>query len=165
MFVDRLTGIMYPPGEVAKRPGVRFEHRKPPFTGGGDFLGREPKVLFAQTCSKDYGGLAPRTFADHLTQTFGRYRAGQPPIDTSPGMEIGRSFLQGLLGFTSPPDPEWKARHRLGFDLIHVHAPEFSLGSVTPARAAILRACVARYHTLYVCRHIRTSLRIMANAE
>lgn len=147
-FVDWLTGVMYPPGEVAKRPALRFQYRKPPFTGAGDFLGTEPKVLFAQTCSKDYGGLAPATFEDHLAQTFGRYRTVQPPIDTSPGMEIGRSFLQGLLGLTSPPDSDWKARHRLGLDLIHVHAPEFSLGSVTAARAAVLRGCLRRYEAL-----------------
>ncbi len=67
-------------------------------------------------------------------------------MDTFTRMQIGRSFLQGLLGFTSSPDSEWKARHRLG--LIHVHAPEFSLASVTPARAAVLRGYLARYDAL-----------------
>jgi hypothetical protein len=157
-FVDRLTDIMYTPGEVAKRSGLRFGHRKPPFTGGGDFLGTEPKVLFAQTCSKDYGGVTPGTFDEHLAQTFGRYRGGQPPMDKSPGMEIGRSFLQGFLGFTSPPDQNWKARHRLGLDLIHVHAPKFSVNCVTPARAVVLRACLARYDALLASIDLRLAV-------
>jgi hypothetical protein len=155
-LLNWLTAVLYTERQVSERPALALQTTKPGWTCGGDPGDGYPKILFAQTCSKDYGSPPPASLEEHLASTLGRYRTERRQhSDRSPRMGRGRRLLQGVLGLASPPDLEWDAVHRLGMDFIHFHAPAFQMNTLTPARAAVLRGGLARIDALLKSADLR----------